>query len=97
MIRSHSEGTILEVTVLPRSSKTALRGEYDQRLKIALAAPPVEGAANDELVRFLAELLNCGKSAMEIIKGQQGKKKSVLLRGLDPADLAKRLQKVLAA
>ena len=52
--RDGSGGAVLELLVQPRASRTRIAGEHDGRLKIQLAAPPVEGAANDALLAFLA-------------------------------------------
>ncbi len=76
------EGALLQVYVQPNATKTRIVGEHDARLKIALQAPPVDGAANEALLEFLAELLGVPQKKIELINGQKGRKKSVLIRGI---------------
>jgi uncharacterized protein (TIGR00251 family) len=69
------------VRVVPRASRTEIVGEHDGALKVRLAAPPVEGAANEELVRLLARALSVSRGAIEILSGQTSKLKQVRVRG----------------
>ncbi len=69
------------VRVVPRASKTAVAGELDGAVKIRIASPPVDGAANEELIRFLAKLLDVRRSDIEIIGGQTSKSKIVRVSG----------------
>lgn len=78
-------GVELLVLVQPRASRTKVVGEHDGRLKIALAAPPVDGEANDALVAFLAEALGVTRSAVELIDGATGRRKRVRVSGFTPA------------
>ena len=72
----------LSITVQPRASKTGLAGLQEGRLKIRIAAPPVDGEANGELIRFLARLFALPKTAVSILQGQRGKQKRVRLAGV---------------
>jgi uncharacterized protein (TIGR00251 family) len=74
-------GVELLVLVQPRSSRTKVVGEHDGRLKIALAAPPVDGEANEALVGFLAEVLGVRRSAVELVDGATGRRKRVRVSG----------------
>ncbi len=67
----------VEVLVSPRASRTRIMGVHDNRLKIQLAAPPVEGKANDALVRFLADTLGVARAQVEVVGGASSKRKSV--------------------
>ena len=58
-------------------------GEYDGALKVRISVPPVDGAANAELIKVLSKKLNVPKSAVEIISGQTSKHKQVRINGLD--------------
>jgi uncharacterized protein YggU (UPF0235/DUF167 family) len=60
-------------------------------LDVALAAPPVDGAANDELLRVLSDALGVPRSALEIVRGASGKRKVVEVRGVSEADVVARL------
>ena len=76
------EGTLtFKVRVVPRASRTELLGEHDGALRIRIAAPPVDGAANDELVRLLAKEFSVPRSAVEISAGQTSKLKTVRIEG----------------
>lgn len=75
----------LVVHVVPRARTTAVAGRHGEALKIRLAAPPVDGAANDELVRFLADRLNVPRSAVTIAAGRAGRRKTVKIAGVATA------------
>jgi uncharacterized protein (TIGR00251 family) len=71
----------LKVRVKPRASKSRVLGMKEDELEVAVAAPPVDGAANLELVRTLAEHFGVAKSAVEIVSGQTGRHKIVRIVG----------------
>jgi len=75
-------GIRLSVRVQPRASRTEVAGLHDGALKIRLASPPVDGAANKALVAFLAKRLGVPKSDVLIAHGQRGRLKSIRVRGL---------------
>jgi len=70
---------------VPRARVTAVAGRHGDALKIKVAAPPVGGAANAELVRFLAERLGVRRDAIAITAGQNGRRKIVAISGMDAA------------
>lgn len=72
---------VLTVRVVPRASKSEIVGEYDGALKIRLAAPPVDGAANEELIKTLAKFFDVQRGAVEIIGGGASKTKQVRIAG----------------
>ena len=84
MVRETAEGVTLAIRVQPGAKKTAISGIYGEgqtaQLKIAVHAPPVEGKANAALVEFLAGTVELTKSAVEIVSGEMGRSKLVLLR-----------------
>jgi uncharacterized protein len=84
-------GVRLTLHVQPRASRTGLAGLHGDAIKVRLAAPPVGGAANAELVRFLAELLGVARSAVEIVSGETGRRKVVRIDGVGVADAGARL------
>lgn len=88
MIRAVPGGVELLVLVQPRASRTKVLGPHDGRLKIALAAPPVDGEANAALVAFLADLFGLKKAQVILLDGQTGRRKRVLLHGVDAAAAA---------
>lgn len=89
MIRcTEKEGSLLfAVRVIPKSSKSEIVGELDGALKIKLHSPPVDGAANAELIAALAKFFDVPKSAVEVIKGHTSRNKQVKIRGLHKANL----------
>lgn len=68
--------------VAPRARATAVAGRYGAAIKLRVAAPPVDGAANAELVRFLAERLGVSRNAVTIVAGASGPRKTVEVTGL---------------
>lgn len=63
----------------------------DAVVKIAVAAPPVEGKANAELVAYLADVLDVPRSRVEVTGGKQSKNKTICVHGADAAEVAARL------
>jgi len=90
------DGARFMVIVSPRASKTAFAGIHDGALKIRLAAPPVDGAANEELAGFLSRLFGVAKSSFSIVAGQSSKRKTVEARGLKPVEAEKKIETALA-
>ncbi len=80
-LREESGGIVLEVLGQPRASRTRVAAEHGGRLKIQLAAPPVDGEANAALVEFLAEALGVRKADVAVIRGQSGRRKTVRVTG----------------
>ena len=72
----------IAVSVIPRSSRTAIVGLQDGVLKIKLKSPPVDGAANEELIRFLAKELRIPRSSVEIVSGQTSRTKRLRITGV---------------
>lgn len=72
---------VLELHVQPGAQATAVAGVHDGRLKIRVAAPPVEGAANKALQRFLAESFGVRGRDIDIVRGASGRRKQVVIRG----------------
>lgn len=85
-VKETEKGLLIQVRVLPRSSRCKLVGIQDGALKIKLTSPPLEGKANGECVRFLADQLKIRKSQIEIIAGHKARKKTVALTGIGKAD-----------
>ena len=77
------------VRVQPRASHSVITGEIDGALKIRLAAPPVDGAANEELIRFLSKLLNVPRQNVTIVSGITAKNKIIRVAGLAADDFLK--------
>ncbi len=84
-VRDEAGGAVLELLVQPRASRTRVVGEHDGRLKVQLAAPPVEGEANRALVEFLAGALSLRKADVVIERGDTGRRKTVRVAGVTAA------------
>ena len=84
MIVNSQEGAILTVHLQPKSRHTAIVGVHGEALKIRVAAPPVEGAANDALCAFLAKTFQIPKASVVIKTGKTGRRKQVLLKHVTP-------------
>ncbi len=81
----------LSIRIQPRASKNELVRREDGGLKIRLTAPPVDGAANEALIRFLADTLSISKSQVEIISGHTSRDKIVRIHGTSEADASRLL------
>jgi len=86
MLRETKDGVTLAVRAQPGAKKTAIAGVYGEgeatQLKIAVQAPPVEGRANEALIKFLAATFDLPKAGVEILSGDLGRTKVFLLRGV---------------
>lgn len=90
--KKHSDAScILAVLATPRASRSEIVGWQEERLKLRLKAPPVDGEANAELVRTLAKALGLPRSAVTLQQGEASRRKSVRVMGLTEAELLKRL------
>jgi uncharacterized protein (TIGR00251 family) len=76
-----------QVRVSPRASRDAILGLHGDALKVALKAPPVEGAANAALVALLARHLGVGKRDVSVVAGEASKLKTLLVRGVTTNDV----------
>ena len=83
---------ILDVRVITRASRPGLAGTRDGALLVRLSAPPVEGAANAELIQLLAKALNVPKRQVTIVAGERGRLKRVKLEGVTAERVAERLK-----
>lgn len=75
--REDSAGVILQVRVVPRASRSEIAGVHDGALRIRIAAPPVDGAANRELCRFLSKKLKVPPAAVTLVAGTNSKNKAI--------------------
>jgi uncharacterized protein (TIGR00251 family) len=82
IVQDTKDGAILTVHIQPKASRTECVGIHGNAIKIRVAAPPVDGAANEELIRFLAQVLSLPLSAVCIESGTSGRHKRVRLRGV---------------
>jgi uncharacterized protein (TIGR00251 family) len=83
MISATPDGAMLHIRVVPRASRSGVAGTRGDAILVRLNAPPVEGAANDELVSYLADLLDVPKRAVVIVSGERSRSKIVRVTGVD--------------
>jgi hypothetical protein len=86
----------LTVKVHPRAKRTVLTGRLGDAWKLALAAPPVDGKANEECIRFFAELAHVPKSRVRIVTGSASRMKVVEVEGVAQEELEKQLTQLAA-
>jgi len=88
-----TNGTILSVKVQPRSSSNQVGEAIGNELRIKVTAPPVDSAANEALIRFLAKILDCRRNQIELLRGHTSRHKVLRIRGMTAeavsADLAR--------
>lgn len=101
VVRATTSGVRLSVRAQPRASRSALTGLVDDgrggvALKIAIAAPPVEGAANAAIVELIAKTLDVPRRAVTIAVGESGKSKLVDVEGLTVEQALERLRVIVA-
>ena len=81
----------LEVKVHPRAKRTGITGRLGEVYKLALAAPPVDGRANDECVRYMADLAGVARSAVRIVRGATSRTKLIEVSGVSDEELNRRI------
>jgi uncharacterized protein (TIGR00251 family) len=82
IVQDIKSGAVLSVHIQPKASTTDCVGIYGDAIKIKVAAPPVDGAANDELIRFLARQLSIPSTSVRIHSGAGGRYKHILVKGI---------------
>ena len=90
-IKKTAQGVSFAVKVAPRASRNELAGLEAGALKVRLTAPPVEGAANQALIKLLAKELKVAKGKVAVVSGERSRNKRVEVIGLGPEQLRKRL------
>jgi uncharacterized protein len=95
LVTPSPDGCILALIVSPRAGKTALDGVAGDGLRLRVAAPPVDGAANAAVVRFLADVFDVPASRVRLIAGVRGRRKRVAIVGLSADDVIARLDALL--
>ena len=77
----------LTVKVHPRAKRSGIAGRFGEAWKLDLAAPPVDGKANDECIRFFAELADVPRARVRIVTGASSRTKLVEIEGIEQAEL----------
>ncbi len=80
---------------MPRAHRTAIEGERDGALLVRLTAPPVDDAANQQLVELIARIMGVAKGRVRVVKGERSRRKQVLVESVRAADVRQRIVEVL--
>lgn len=90
-LQSGGQGVLLTLHIQPGAKKTEIVGPHGDALKLRLAAPPVDGKANEALIDFLARTLGIPKSRLTLVAGQTSRSKRVAINGCDAAIVEQKL------
>jgi uncharacterized protein len=85
--------TIVAVFVQPRASRDAVVGIHGSALKVKVSAPALEGRANRAVERLLADRLDISSAAVKVVSGASSRSKRIEIRDLEPATVARRLER----
>ena len=91
ILKEDAEGITLRVRIQPGASRDQIVGVVEGALRLRITAPPVEGAANKQCIKFLAKKLHIAKSKIALLKGEHARKKVLRMSGVSTADLKKLL------
>lgn len=91
-LRPHPDGVLLAIKLQPRASVNEVGSPLGQELKVKVTAPPVDDAANEALVRLLADYFDCGRNQVELVRGHASRHKVIKLFGVSEAAVTARLQ-----
>ena len=91
-LRLHPDGLLLSVKLQPRASMNEIGEALGSELKIRVTAPPVDSAANEALVRFLADQLGCARNQVELVRGHSSRKKLIKLHGISSETFLTKLE-----
>ena len=86
-VREHEGAVSFDILVQPRASRAKVGPVHDDRLKVSVTAPPVDGEANAAVIDLLARQLGVPRGAIEIAAGQTGRRKTVRVRGVSRATI----------
>jgi len=89
-LQSRPDGVYVSLKVQPRASKNEIGEVAGNELKVKVTAPPVDSAANEAVLRLLAETLDCPRSAVQLIRGAAARHKQVRVMGVAVEEVAKR-------
>jgi hypothetical protein len=90
-LKARPDGVHLAVKLQPRAAKNEISGPLGGELKIKVTAPPVDAAANQALIDLLAGKLGCARGAVQIIRGQTSRHKTIWIGGLTAGEVLQKL------
>ncbi|MGO8931226.1 MAG: DUF167 domain-containing protein [Limisphaerales bacterium] len=90
-LRVQADGVLLSVKLQPRASASEIGDALGNELRIKVTAPPVDAAANEALIKLLAQRLDCPRNRVELVRGHTSRHKTIKLYGLAPEDVVAKL------
>lgn len=90
-LTSRPDGVCLSIKVVPRASRNEVGPATGAELRLKVTAPPVDAAANEAVLRLLADHLGCPRNAVHLLRGQSSRRKVVLIQGMTPTAVLARL------
>jgi len=90
-LRTEAEAVLLSVKLQPRASANEIGEPLGNELRIKVTAPPVDAAANEALVRLLADVLDCSRNRVELVRGHTSRHKVIRLHGFTEQEILDRL------
>jgi uncharacterized protein (TIGR00251 family) len=90
-LRAQTDGVWLSIKLQPRASANEISEALGNELRIKVTAPPVDSAANEALIRLLAEKLDCPRNCVELVRGKTSRHKVVKIREMTAEEVLKRL------
>lgn len=90
-LRAQPDGVLLAVKLQPRASKNEIGAPLGDELRIKVTAPPVDAAANEALLRLLADTLDCPRGKVELVRGHTSRHKTIKLHGLTAEEVLTKL------
>lgn len=91
-LHAQPDGVLLSVKLQPRASRTEIGGAAGGELRVKVTAPPVDAAANEALLRLLAEHFDCPRSHVALVRGGTSRHKTIKLYGLKAETVLKKLE-----
>ncbi len=96
-LEAHAEGTILPVKAHAGARRNVIRGEQGGSLQVSVTQAPEKGKANKAIIAVLADALSLRKSQIELVSGETSPQKRLLIREIEPAELAQRIEAAIVS
>jgi uncharacterized protein (TIGR00251 family) len=91
-LQQRQDGVCISLKVRPRASRNEIAGPIGKELKVKVTAPPVDSAANEAVLEFLAGILGCPRNQLELLRGATSRHKQILVRGITAAQVEEKLR-----
>jgi len=89
-LKTSKDGVVISIHLTPRAKRDAIEGRHGEALKVRIKAPPVEGKANEYLLKFIAGKLSIPRANVAMIRGETSRDKQVLVTGLSTDEIRSR-------